>query len=91
MLMTLLGRACPELPAEVLLSEIAVTVLNAFANQSSIKPPANPGDAVRLAARPGGFPGRTNDPPSRHQIMWQGYAVRQMLCLGFCLSPSDTS
>jgi len=36
MLMTLLGRACPELPAEVLLSEIEVTVLNAFAKQNQV-------------------------------------------------------
>ena len=41
MLMTLVGRACPELPAEVLLSEVEVTVLNAFAIQTRIKPPAN--------------------------------------------------
>ena len=91
MLMTLLGRACPELPAEVLLSEIEVTVLNAFAKQNRIKQPANLGDAVRLVARLGGYLGRNNDPPPGHQIMWQGYAVLQMLCLGFSLRPPDTS
>jgi hypothetical protein len=63
MLMTLLGRACPELPAEVLLSDIEVTVLNAFAKQNRIKPPTNLGDAVRLVARLGGYLGRNNDPP----------------------------
>ena len=91
MLMTLLGRACPELPAEVLLSEIEVTVLNAFAKQNRIKPPANLGDAVRLVARLGGYLGRNNDPPPGHQLMWQGYVVLQMLCLGFSLRPPDTS
>ena len=91
MLMTLLGRACPELPAEVLLSDIEVTVLNAFAKQNRIKPPANLGDAVRLVARLGGYLGRNNDPPPGHQIMWQGYAVLQMMCLGFSLRPPDTS
>lgn len=55
MLMTLLGRACPELPAEVMLSDIEVTVLSAFAKQNRIKPPANLGDAVRLVARLGGY------------------------------------
>ncbi len=64
MLMTLLGRACPELPAEILLSEIEVTVLNAFAKQNRIKQPANLGDAVRLVARLGGYLGRSNDPSS---------------------------
>lgn len=91
MLMTLLGRACPELPAEVLLSDIEVTVLNAFAKQSRIKPSANLGDAVRLVARLGGYLGRKNDPPPGHQIMWQGYTVLQMMCLGFSLRPPDTS
>ena len=91
MLMTLLGRACPELPAEVLLSETEVTVLNAFAKQHRIKPPANLGDAVRLVARLGGYLGRNNDPPPGHQVMWKGYAVLQMLCLGFSLRPPDTS
>ncbi len=31
MLMTLLGRACPELPAEVLFSDLEVSVLRAYA------------------------------------------------------------
>ena len=91
MLMTLLGRACPELPAQVLLSDIEVSVLSAFAKQNRIKPPANLGDAVRLVARLGGYLGRNNDPPPGHQIMWQGYAVLQMMCLGFSLRPPDTS
>ena len=91
MLMTLLGRACPELPAQVLLSDIEVTVLSAFAKQNRITPPANLGDAVRLVARLGGSLGRKNDPPPGHQIMWQGYAVLQMMCLGFSLRPPDTS
>ena len=91
MLMTLLGRACPELPAKVLLSDIEVTVLSAFAKQNRIKPPANLGDAVRLVARLGGYLGRKKDPPPGHQIMWQGYAVLQMMCLGFSLRPPDTS
>ena len=91
MLMTLLGRACPELPAQILLSEIEVTVLNAFAKQNRITPPANLGDAVRLVARLGGYLGRNNDPPPGHQIMWQGYSVLQLLCLGFSLRPPDSS
>jgi hypothetical protein len=91
MLMTLLGRACPELPAEVLLSEIEVTVLSAFAKQNRIKSPDNLGDAVRLVARLGGHLGRNSDPPPGHQLMWQGYTVLQILCLGFSLRPPDTS
>ena len=73
------------------LSETEVTVLNAFATQHRIKPPANLGDAVRLVARLGGYLGRNNDPPPGHQVMWKGYTVLQMLCLGFSLRPPDTS
>jgi len=34
MLMTLLGRECPELPAEVLFSDLEIEVLNAYAKKS---------------------------------------------------------
>jgi hypothetical protein len=91
MLMTLLGRACPELPVDVLFSDIEVTVLNAFAKQNRILPPANLGDMVRLVARLGGYIARNSDPPPGHQIMWQGYSVLQMLCLGFSLRSPDSS
>ena len=91
MLMTLLGRACPELPAEVLLSDIEIKVLHAFAQNNSIKQPTHLGDAVRLVARLGGYLGRNNDPPPGHQLMWQGYAVLQMLCVGFSLRAPDSS
>ncbi len=91
MLMTLLGRACPELPAEVLLSDLEIKVLHAFAQKNRIKQPAHLGDAVRLVARLGGYLGRNHDPPPGHQLMWQGYTVLQMLCQGFSLRPPDSS
>ena len=91
MLMTLLGRACPELPAEVLLSDIEIRVLQAYARKKNIKQPTHLGDAVRLVARLGGYLGRNNDPPPGHQLMWQGYTVLQTLCEGFALTAPDSS
>lgn len=85
MLMTLLGRACPELPAEVLLSDLEITVLKAYASKKNIKQPTHLGDTVRLVARLGGYLGRNKDSPPGHQLMWKGYQVLQMLCEGFSL------
>lgn len=39
MLMTLLGRACPELPAEVLLSDLEIRVLQAYAQKKTLSSP----------------------------------------------------
>jgi len=41
------------------------------------------GELVRLVAMIGGYLGRNNDPPPGHQLMWQGYAALQLMCLGF--------
>jgi Domain of unknown function (DUF4338)/Transposase DNA-binding/Transposase Tn5 dimerisation domain len=85
MLMTLLGRETPNLPADVLFSDLQLQVLHAFARKRKLPPPALLGDAVRLTARLGGYMGRTHDPPPGHQLMWQGYARLQDWCEGFAL------
>jgi len=43
------------------------------------------GEAVRLVAKIGGYLGRNNDPPPGHQLIWQGDAEFQFMCLGFAL------
>lgn len=86
MLMTLLGRACPELPAGVVLSELEIKVLKAFAFKRNIKQPTHLGDTVRLVARIGGYLGRNNDPPPGHELMWKGYRTLQSFCEGFSLT-----
>jgi hypothetical protein len=48
-----------------------------------MKPPTRLGEAVRLVAKIGGYLGRNNDPPPGHQLIWQGYAEFQFMCLGF--------
>jgi hypothetical protein len=50
-----------------------------------MNPPVLLGDAVRLVATLGGYLGRKSDPPPGHQLMWQGYAALQLMCLGFML------
>jgi len=91
MLMTLLGRACPELPAGVLLSDLEIKVLQAYARKKNIKQPTHLGDAVRLVARLGGYLCRNHDPPPGHQLIWQGYTVLQTLCEGFSLKGDPDS
>jgi len=43
------------------------------------------GDAVKLVARLGGHLDRKDDLPPGHQVMWNGYAALQLICLGFTL------
>jgi hypothetical protein len=85
MLMTLLGRETPELPAEVLFSDIELRTLRAYAKKKRLKSPTLLGEAVRLVAKIGGYLGRNNDPPPGHQLLWQGYTEFQFMCLGFAL------
>ena len=88
MLMTLLGRECPQLPAEVLFSDIEIEVLSAHAVKKNIEPPTQLGEAVQLVASLGGYLARKKDPPPGHQIMWRGYAHLQILCDGYLLGRS---
>jgi hypothetical protein len=85
MLMTLLGRETPALPAEVLFSDIELRTLRAYAKKKRLKLPEQLGDAVALVAKIGGYLGRTNDPPPGHQLLWQGWREFQFMCLGFAL------
>jgi hypothetical protein len=84
MVMTLLGREVPELPAEVLFSDIELEVLTAWANSRRYaEPPSNLGEAVRLTAMIGGYLGRKHDPPPGHELMWYGYQNLSLMCMGY--------
>jgi len=85
MLMTLLGREIPELPAEVFFSDIEIKVLHAYAKKRKLPPPVKVNEAVLIVANIGGYLGRKNDPPPGHQILWQGYMELQFMCLGYSL------
>ncbi len=82
MLMTLLGREIPELPAEVLFSDLEIEVLKAYAKKN-LNPPDCLGAAVKLVAKIGGYLGRSNDPSPGHQLIWQGYSQLRLMCEGF--------
>ncbi|MGB5832283.1 MAG: IS4 family transposase [Thiohalocapsa sp.] len=90
MLMTLLGRECPDLSASVLFSDLEIEVLQAFA-QKNFPPPAQLGDAVRLVARIGGDLDRRGDPPPGQQLMWRGLTQLRLLCEGFSLRENWSS
>ena len=89
MLMTLRGRTCPELPAEVLFSDIEIEVLTAYAKKKRLAAPKTLGAAVRLVARLGGYIGRRRDPPPGHEVIWRGQAQLSTLCDGFVLGKNS--
>ena len=92
MLMTLLGREVPELPAELLFSDLELEVLSAYAPTLArpTPPPKTLGEAVRLTAIVGGYLARNNDGPPGHQLMWWGYARLAGMCMGFALRKNMT-
>jgi hypothetical protein len=92
MLMTLLGREVPELPAELLFSDLELEVLSAYAPTLArpTPPPKTLGEAVRLTAIVGGYLARNNDGPPGHQLMWWGYARLAGMCTGFALRKNMT-
>ena len=83
MVMTLLGREVPELPAEILFSDTEILVLGGWARRMSTKPPTLLGEAVRLVARIGGYANRKHDPPPGHELMWYGYQFLIAMCTGY--------
>ena len=87
MVMTLLGREVPELPADVLFSDLETEVLKAYADANRLKPPTNLGETVLLVARLGGYLGRKHDPPPGHQLTWHGYRTLTSMCEGYALRP----
>ena len=90
MLMTLVGRQTPDLPPDVVFSDIELHVLRAYAKKKRLTPPSSLYDTVRLVARLGGYLGRTNDPEPGHQLLWQGYRQLQLMCEGFALRDAET-
>jgi len=85
MLMTLLGREVPELPPDIVFSELEISVLGAFAQSRGLPVPSTLGEAVVMLARLGGYLARNHDPPPGHQLMWQGYATLTAMAVGFAL------
>ena len=62
---TLLGREKPELPTEVLFSDIEIAPLRDCAKDRKQSEPDNLGDAVLTTAKIGWYLNRKNDPVAR--------------------------
>ena len=85
-LMVQLGREVPELPAELLFSNLELRVLATFARSRKLGEPEHLGAAVQLTARLGGWTGRKRDPPGA-QLLWQG--LTQLVAMSFALQLHD--
>jgi hypothetical protein len=85
MLMTLLGRGCGDLPAEVMFSDNELRVMKAWCKNRGMTPFKDLDGAVKTVARMGGYLGRKSDPPPGHQLLWRGLHTLSMYCIGFAL------
>lgn len=85
MLMTLLGRESPDLPADILFCDLELKVLSAYAKKKHLNPPDTLGNAVFLVAKLGGYIARKSDPPPGHQILWHGHTKLELMATGFAL------
>lgn len=91
MLMTLLGREVPELPADILFSDLEIQFLRALAKAlPHRRPPTQLGEAIRMVAQLGGYVGRGKDPPPPgHQLMWEGLRKFTAMCEGYALAKAE--
>jgi hypothetical protein len=90
MLMTLLGRVAPDLPPDVLFSDLELKVLDAYTQRRRDLPaPTSLKNAVWIVASMGGYLRRKSDPPPGHQLLWQGYIQLHFMCIGFSLHAAD--
>ena len=85
-LMTLLGRDQPDLPCDVLFSELETRVLKAFAAQHGIRPPDTLAAAVLVVARIGGHIHRPRGPPPGTKVVWRGTTTLAGMCIGYRLA-----
>jgi len=83
MLMTLLGREVPELPPEILFSDVELRVIGDYAQSRGRSRPTQLAHAVRVVAIFGGYLNRNHDPPPGHQLMWHGYATLATMCMAY--------
>ena len=86
LLMTLLGRKSPDLPPQVLFSDLEIRLLTAFAHNEKLAPPLTLQRAVVLTGKLGGYHDRKSDPPPGVIVLWRGYAKLHAMCLGAALA-----
>ena len=91
LLMTLLGREHPDLPPDVLFSELEIQVLKAFAAQQGLAAPDTLAEAIRIVAQIGGYIHRARAPPPGTRVMWRGCTTLAGMCLGYALAMEQTT
>lgn len=84
LLLTMLGRATPNVSCETVLTEPEWKAVYVVVLRKKIpKKPPSLGVMVRLIAMRGGHLGRTNDPPPGPKAMWVGLQQARTLALGW--------
>jgi hypothetical protein len=88
-LLTLLGRALPELPAEILFDDEEIEALEALQERRTKTPLQRPlklQEAVVCMARLGGYLARKSDPPPGSKVLWIGLIKLGGVIEGFRLA-----
>ena len=80
MLMTLLGRESPELPPELLFTDVELRVLRRYAMRRQGKTIETLWDAVTWTAILGGYQNRNHDPPPGADLTWYGHMKLAAMC-----------
>jgi len=86
MLLMLLGREMPELPAGVLFADDQIKVLKLLAKKWRSPKPTNLQHYVILMARLGGYLNRKSDGPPGAEILWRSLIRLTNMCMGFALA-----
>lgn len=80
MLMTLLGRESPELPPDLLFTDMELKVLRRYAMKRKGKEILVLHDAVIWTAILGGYQNRKHDPPPGADLTWYGHMKLAAMC-----------
>ena len=80
MLMTLLSRESPELPPELLFTDVELRVLRRYAMKRKGKEIHTLKDAVTWTAILGGYQNRKHDPPPGADLTWYGRLKLAAMC-----------
>ena len=86
MLMALMARETPDVPAELMFSDMELLVIEDYATKLPRTPkPRTLKEAVLIVAIMAGYRNRKHDPPPGHQKIWQGYSY----LAGYCQAYED--
>ena len=81
MLLTLLGRAVPDLPCELYFSQCEWEALCLAVKNKVPSTPPTLGEAIALVAKLGGYQGRKQDGPPGMQTIWQGMVTLSAMAI----------